>query len=270
MTFVEVNDCRFHYSDAGEGPVLLLIHGEGHGIEYFEHQVEYFRSTHRVITYARRGHGQTETPRYGYSLHNQTRDVVHLLDALDIDEPVDILGIAFGSVVAYHLALEWPERVCRLVLVAWSELQDCTPYIEHFRAQTPVFEELIAAGGVDAVLEHVLAGGRDVSPVLPAEEPRRTIYARWLAERSPSALAGRLELVASVPVLTRRAAEIRAPMLGVEGTRDPFPCDPALLSVNPGFRQEYLEGDRFVQWEESRQFNTLVGEFLATGEQANG
>lgn len=262
MPVLRANDCDLYVEAEGSGPPLVFIHGEGQGIEYFEHQVERFSSSHRCIVFERRGHGRSETPEYGYSLHNQARDVAALLDHLDVREPATVVGVAFGTTVAAELALHWPDRVNGLVLVAWSELQSVEDYLSFFRAQTPLVLGLLADGGHEAVLRHFLDGGREASPVLPEREPLRSTYAGWLARRSERAWLGRLELVASVPVLVDQMGALPIPVLGVEGSRDPFPCAASALAHLPRFRQEYIEGDRFVQWEHAEQFNALLAGFL--------
>ncbi|MCL5067724.1 MAG: alpha/beta hydrolase [Thaumarchaeota archaeon] len=59
----------------------------------------------------------TECPSYGYSLENQTRDLVELTDELKLKRPT-IIVIAFGSTIAVNLGLEYPERVRAIVMVA--------------------------------------------------------------------------------------------------------------------------------------------------------
>lgn len=264
MPFVEANDCRFFYEARGDGPPLLFIHGEGHGPEYFEHQVAEFGRRYRCITYNRRAHGRSEAPTYGYSLHNQARDAVALLDALGVREPVVAVAVAFGTPVAVQLALEWPDRLRGLVLVAWSEIEDVEPYLELFRRQTPGVLEIISREGQSGLREHVLREGQSFTPVWPSAVSHRETYAKWLGDRGPQAWQGRLELVTSVSRLTSRFHEIQVPVLGVEGARDPFPCHPELLAGNPRFRQHYIDdADRFVHWEHPQQFNRLIGGFLA-------
>ena len=60
MPIAKVNGCEIFYEMTGNGPALVFIHGEDHGIEMFAGQVAAFRGNHRCLTYDRRGHGKSE------------------------------------------------------------------------------------------------------------------------------------------------------------------------------------------------------------------
>lgn len=80
----------------------------------------------RLLTYDQRGHGRsTGRPvAADYTFENLTLDLLALVDALDVDEPMDFAGSSLGSAVALHAAIAAPHRFRRLVLlippVAWE------------------------------------------------------------------------------------------------------------------------------------------------------
>lgn len=262
---VTVNGCRFEVWEEGEGDAVpvFLIHGEGHGIDYFEHLLPHLAQSRRVIAYSRRGHGKTQTPEWGWSVHLQARDAVGLLDALGVTGPVDILAVAFGTTVAAELTLEYSDRVRSLAMVAWSEIEGIDDYLALFERQTPGVLETIDREGQEGLRRELLARGREWSPVWPGRPEHQEVYARWLSERVPAGWLGRLEFVSSVPEYAERLAATTIPMLGLEGGNDPFPCDPQTLAGNPHFEQHYIPGaDRFIHWEHPEQFNALVDQFL--------
>ena len=76
---VQGNGCEFYYDLQGQGRDLVFIHGEIHGLEYWEHQTPGFARDHRCFAYNRRGHAKTQLPNYGFSLVNQTRDLATLI-----------------------------------------------------------------------------------------------------------------------------------------------------------------------------------------------
>ena len=55
MPTIQANGCDFYYELEGEGPDLVFIHGEIHGLEYWEHQIPDFARDHRCFAYNRRG-----------------------------------------------------------------------------------------------------------------------------------------------------------------------------------------------------------------------
>jgi 3-oxoadipate enol-lactonase len=96
---IQANGCDFYYELEGEGPDLVFIHGEIHGLEYWEHQIPDFARDHRCFAYNRRGHAKTGSTSYGFSLVNQTRDLAHLIDHFGMKRPV-LIAVAFGTTIA--------------------------------------------------------------------------------------------------------------------------------------------------------------------------
>ncbi|GAB3451523.1 alpha/beta fold hydrolase [Actinophytocola sediminis] len=88
--------------------------------------VESLADQRRVLTYDQRGHGHsTGRPvAEDYRFDNIARDLLALLDALDIDQPIDFAGSSLGCDTALRAAIAAPERFGRLVLmippVAWE------------------------------------------------------------------------------------------------------------------------------------------------------
>jgi pimeloyl-ACP methyl ester carboxylesterase len=81
-----------------------------------------------VVLYDLRGHGRSEQTPSGYKLADSVADLVDLLDALELTEPVHLLGNSYGGTVALSTAIDHPDRVASLVLVeahvtagSWSE-----------------------------------------------------------------------------------------------------------------------------------------------------
>jgi pimeloyl-ACP methyl ester carboxylesterase len=59
MTMVRANGWDFYCESVGSGPDLVFIHGEIHGIDYWEHQIADLSRDHRCLIYERRGHRRT-------------------------------------------------------------------------------------------------------------------------------------------------------------------------------------------------------------------
>lgn len=105
------------YTDDGAGEVLLLVHGWTCDSNDYLSQIAYFRSTHRVIAPDLRGHGRsaaTSHAPYAYDAHTFARDLVDLLDQLDIETCVAV-GHSLGGLIASVMAVEYSERVRAVV-----------------------------------------------------------------------------------------------------------------------------------------------------------
>src|SRR5262249_22418426 len=98
MPVINANGCDFYYQMEGRGPDIVFIHGEIHGLDYWEHQFAEFATDHRCFAYNRRGHAKTGWTDYGFSLVNQTRDLEKLVECVGIERPV-IIALAFGTTV---------------------------------------------------------------------------------------------------------------------------------------------------------------------------
>ncbi|MFI6774203.1 alpha/beta fold hydrolase [Nocardia sp. NPDC050412] len=70
-----------------------------------------------VILYDQRGQGLSERPPEGYRLEDAVADLFAILDALDIHDPVVLIGNSYGGILAGHAALARPDRVAGLVLI---------------------------------------------------------------------------------------------------------------------------------------------------------
>ena len=117
MPFVKIGDCVHRYLDEGgrESPALLLANSLGTDLRIWDDVVARLLRHFRVVRYDKRGHGLTDAPTPPYSGSDLVKDVVGLLDALEIDHAV-VCGVSVGGLIAQALALSHPERVQALVL----------------------------------------------------------------------------------------------------------------------------------------------------------
>ncbi|MFI9381937.1 alpha/beta fold hydrolase [Kutzneria sp. NPDC052558] len=70
-----------------------------------------------VISYDLRGHGKTDRPARGYTIADFVADLEDLLDQLDVDTPVHLVGNSFGGTLAFSYAAKHPERVRSIVCI---------------------------------------------------------------------------------------------------------------------------------------------------------
>lgn len=108
-------DIQLHTTCAGEGPALLLLHGNGEDSTYFEHQISEFSRDFCVCAIDTRGHGGTPMGIAPFTLSQFADDLFDFMNENEIDR-ADILGFSDGGNIALLFALRHPERVRRLVL----------------------------------------------------------------------------------------------------------------------------------------------------------
>lgn len=100
-------------------PLLLLSNSLGTAMAMWEPQMAAFTATRRVLRYDSRGHGGSGAPVGAYSIDRLGRDVVELLDALEIPQ-ADFCGLSMGGMVGQWLGWRAPERIGKLVLANTS------------------------------------------------------------------------------------------------------------------------------------------------------
>ena len=111
---VNLNGARIHYERSGTGSPLLLIHAGIADSRMWEPQAKALANHFDMIRPDLRGFGASELPPAPYSM---LADLIALLDHLEVGR-AHVVGCSMGGTLAIDLAVEHPERVDRLVLVA--------------------------------------------------------------------------------------------------------------------------------------------------------
>jgi 3-oxoadipate enol-lactonase len=265
-TTVHANGCNFRCEVRGDGPPMVFIHGEIHGMEYWEHQMTEFSRDFRCLAYDRRGHAGTPATPFGYSVANQARDLEALMDHLGMQQAI-IVALAFGTTIAATFAIDHPERVRAVVIAAWSELHDARSYLHRWEQSGVRAAQALDAGGREALVELLRAEGGDTmfKVIPPRGSPLREAAIQLLASHPADEYRrGMLEMAASVPLLVPRFSALDIPVLGVCGTEDPFPDQPQQLARMRGFQEAapIPEAGRFLHWEQPVEFNRRIRQFI--------
>ena len=113
------NDLDVAWFEAGRGGPLVLVHGLGDDHRAWRRALPDLMLRHRVVLYDLRGHGETSHGSPDGTLKQLADDLACLLGALDI-EHADVAGFSLGGTIAMRLAIDHPQLVRRLVLVATS------------------------------------------------------------------------------------------------------------------------------------------------------
>ena len=118
--FIDVDGVRVHYQDAGDvnAPAIVLIHGFASStLVWSKVFLKLAAAGYRVIAPDMLGHGYSAKPRTGeYTIAGQAKLILRLLDSLGISRAT-FVGSSYGGAVAATCALDYPERVEKLILV---------------------------------------------------------------------------------------------------------------------------------------------------------
>jgi pimeloyl-ACP methyl ester carboxylesterase len=118
--FIDVNGCRLHYAEKGEGDVLVLLHGSGSMLQDFtaSNLFELAAQEFRVIAFDRPGYGHSTRPRATIWTADAQAELIHCaLAGLNVRRAI-VFAHSWGPLVAISLALKHPEAVRGLVLAS--------------------------------------------------------------------------------------------------------------------------------------------------------
>jgi 3-oxoadipate enol-lactonase len=149
---VDADGCRINVSVEGRdgGPTLMLSNSLGSTLQMWEPQMASFTRLFRVIRYDRRGHGKSELGAEPFSIARCGRDVLAILDDLNI-EKVHWCGLSMGGMVGQWLGANAPDRFSKLIL---SNTTSVYP-------DPGIWDARIAAvrdGGLAAIADMVMKG----------------------------------------------------------------------------------------------------------------
>src|SRR6202171_6551324 len=96
-------------------PTLVLSNSLGTNLSLWDSQLSVFSQSFRVLRYDLRGHGQTSVTQGEYSVEVLGRDVLQLLDALNLQR-VNFCGLSIGGMTGMWLGVNAPQRLAKLVL----------------------------------------------------------------------------------------------------------------------------------------------------------
>jgi non-heme chloroperoxidase len=123
MPFVNVGtehneDIKIHYNDHGSGQPIVLIHGYPlNGNSWERQERDLLAAGYRVISYDRRGFGQSSQPTVGYDYDTFAADLNTLLEHLDLSDVV-LAGFSMGTgEVIRYLATYGSARVLKAALL---------------------------------------------------------------------------------------------------------------------------------------------------------
>ncbi|GAA2082970.1 alpha/beta fold hydrolase [Actinomadura alba] len=116
MAIARVNGIRMYYHVAGEGPLIVLLHGWPQTGHCWRHLMGPLSENHTVVAPDLRGYGRTDKPAGGYDKRTMADDVHRLVGSLGFGSAT-VIGHDRGARVAHRWALDHPGDVERLVVM---------------------------------------------------------------------------------------------------------------------------------------------------------
>jgi 4,5:9,10-diseco-3-hydroxy-5,9,17-trioxoandrosta-1(10),2-diene-4-oate hydrolase len=266
--FVQAGTVKLRYHEAGRGPALIMIHGGGPGAggwSNYRRNVDHFAERFRVILPDLPGFAKSDKPKIeGGILTFMAKAIKDLMDALDISR-AHFVGNSLGGATTMKLAVDYPDRAGRLVLMGAPGLAVFTPQpsegikhlISYYDPPGPSMEKL-------RVFLNVMV--YDSSALTD-----QLIKERYEASTQPDLVANPImsrSTAARFEPIWKDVARIKHKTLLVWG-RD----DRTVTLDHSFFLLNQLENVRlhvfskcghWAQWEKAAEFNRLVTDFLSS------
>ncbi|MGA8543867.1 MAG: alpha/beta fold hydrolase [Mycobacterium sp.] len=279
LKFLELHGDRLAYRDAGEGEVLLLIHGMAGSSATWRSVLPQLSKKFRVIAPDLLGHGESAKPRSDYSLGAFAVLLRDFLDELGVGQAT-VVGQSLGGGVAMQFVYQHPDYAKRLVLISSGGLGPDVGWILR----------LLSAPGAELVLPVIAP-----KPVLTVGNKLRSWF-RGAGIHSPrgaetwsaySSLADRqaresfLKTLRSVvdyrgqavSALNRLHASADLPVMAIWGDRDniiPVEHAYAIHNARTDTRLEVLPGvGHYPQVEAPNEVVELIEDFIATSDRGD-
>jgi pimeloyl-ACP methyl ester carboxylesterase len=270
--WVAIDGRRVNVIELGSGPPVVFIHGLSGSWQNWLEQLPVFARDHRVLTFDLPGFGASQMPREKITIRGYGRFVDALLGELGVSSAA-VVGNSMGGFIGIELAIRFPERVERLVLVSAAGLS--IEYLRNERALAvlgAIENRLAAYSGWLASRSDALArrpGARRMIFGIVAKRPDRLpgpLVAEQVRGSGKPGFLPALDALTDYPIRDR-LGEIACPTLIVWGAEDKLvPARDAdeFARLIPNSRKVvWPETGHVAMLERPEAFNALVQAFLA-------
>jgi 3-oxoadipate enol-lactonase len=201
--------------NASANTCLLFLNGLTQTADNWGLVTPYFKESYRLLLLDLIFQGRSEKTGESRNFDQHARDVRTVMSAAGI-EKVIVVGISFGSLVAQHFTLLFPECVEGLVLI--STFAHKTPYYEAIELS---WWRALETGGynlmLDIMLPSVLSEHYFASPLIPINKMKN---ARAEANQNSQAIFNLMKATRDRPDYRAHLRKIKAPCLIIQGEKD--------------------------------------------------
>lgn len=116
--FIEMEGCRIHYVEQGEGRPILFVHGLGGWAQHLSHPLFAHLPGNRLVSVDRPGSGRSTRPGdRPATIEEQAAFLMRFADRLGLERPL-VVGHSLGGAIALRMALDFPGRLAGLALIS--------------------------------------------------------------------------------------------------------------------------------------------------------
>lgn len=218
MVFKTSDNLNLYYEVTGNtqsAKTIVFLNGLSQSTVAWILMTPFFKNDYKIVLvdFIFQGQSSKDTEWRNFDRHAQ--DMKELLDELKIDR-ADIAGLSYGSLVAQHFALLYPQKLNKLILM--STFAHKTPYYD---AIETAWWNALKVGGyslmLDVMLPSVLGEGYFKNPIIPIDLMKQ---ARTDANNDSTALFKLMQATKERPDYRPMIKSITAPTLVIHGEKD--------------------------------------------------
>jgi epoxide hydrolase 4 len=275
--FADIGDVRLHYVEAGEGPLIVLLHGFPEYWYAWREQIGPLASAgFRVVAPDMRGYNTSSCPDdvAAYGTDKLADDVRGLIKERG-EESALLVGHDWGGTAAWATAMHHPEVVDRMAILSAAHPRKLSQGLHHpeqlrrswyfFFFDLPDLPEIVVRGNDWHFYRHFL---RDARPAFTDE-----VFAKYIeAWSQPGAATGMIDYYRHAVRLSPKSDEaqltpVKAPTLVIWGQKDrylgPDLAEPDRDDVPNLDRVERLpDASHWVHHDEAEKVNELLIDFF--------
>ena len=223
-------DITHFYLECGQGEPMILLHGNGGSSDYFHNQLTAFVERYHIYAIDTRGHGKTPRGDRPFTIRQFADDLLGFMNDRQI-EKAHLLGFSDGGNIAMVFAMQYPDRVDRLILNGAN----------------------LTAQSVKRSVQIPIEIGYRIAKIFSGKSESARLHTEML------------ELMVRYPnIKPEDLSAIRTKTLVIAGTKDMIREQHTCLIAKsiPDSRLVFIEGDHFIANKNPAAFNQAVLDFL--------
>ncbi|MGN0469803.1 MAG: alpha/beta fold hydrolase [Acutalibacteraceae bacterium] len=223
-------DISHYYTETGQGYPLILLHGNGENSDYFSNQIKAFSLEYHVFALDTRGHGRTPRGNKPFTIRQFADDLLDFMNFHNIKK-ANILGFSDGANIAMVFAINYPERINKLILNGAN----------------------LNVNGLKISVRLPIKIGYRISNIFAKKSKKAKFHSEMLGL-----------MVNDPDIEAETLKNIKSQTLVIAGTNDMIPESHTKLIADsiPDVELMFIEGDHFIANKKPEIFNEKILQFL--------
>jgi pimeloyl-ACP methyl ester carboxylesterase len=265
---IQLSNGFTHYELSGplKGQPVVLVHGFSVPYFVFDPTFGYLAGAgFRVLRYDLFGRGFSDRPHIQYNISLFVNQLKELLDALAFKQ-VHLVGLSMGGAIASAFTVNYPDRVCRLVLIDPIGIRSIPLSWIYKVAMLPIISELILGlTSMENMIQGAASGYFDPEHIKMFRDQYR-IQTNYRGFKRAILSTLRNKTVNGFPEVYQRLGKLKLPVLLLWGRNDrtlPLEQNRDILSTIPRAEFRIIENCGHIpHYEKSAEVNPILSEFL--------